>query len=1267
MAGYTRQSSFSDGDTITAALFNNEYNQLVNAFNVSSGHTHDGSTTGDGGPISTLFSNTLTFGTNAESDIAITFNAASNDGVLTWKEDEDYFEFSDDLLIATTEKIQFRDTAIYINSSTDGQLDLVADTEIQIAATTVDINGNADISGNLGIGGNLTVTGTTTFNGGTITMGDAATDNVVFGANVDSNIIPDDDNTYDLGSSSQEWKDLYVDGIAYLDGINFNGTAITSTAAELNILDGVTSTAAELNILDGVTSTTAELNILDGVTSTATEINLLDGSTANTVVNSKAVIYGSSGELAGTLSTAAQTNITTVGTLTTLTVDDITINGSTISDGGALSITSGGDFTVDSEDDIILDANGADIRFKDNGTSIGTFSNSSSDFVITSEVQDKDIIFKGNDNGSSITALTLDMSEAGAATFNNKIIATELDISGDVDIDGTLETDVLSINSTTVTSTAAELNILDGVTSTAAELNILDGVTSTTAELNILDGVTATAAEINVLDGYTGSVTELNYLDTLHATGVTSTEFDFLDGVTSNIQTQLDSKISATLTTEQVQDIVGGMVSSNTETGITVTYEDGDGTLDFVIGTLNQDTTGNAATATALETARTIHGVSFDGTANIDLSEVVQDTVGAMFSSNTETNITATYQDADGTIDLVIGTLNQDTTGNAATATALETARTIHGVSFDGTANIDLSEVIQDTVGAMVSSNTESGITVTYQDSDGTLDFSVASADSTLIVDADGDTKVQVEESSDEDKIRFDTGGTERVIIDSDGIDVTGTVNGMTIEQSGFTCPTSQNFAINSPNGLRINIDSNNDGTTENFVIGNNQTAVDSSNNVLFLVQENGKVAVASTNPNGTFHVGTSNATGDTTNPAIQIGGTSTYRMGLYTSAEGAVIENKNGDDGIQFRVKTAGEAMRIDTSGNVLVGTTTFNNLSTESGVLASNNVLMARGSLADHQDACAVLQYASDATWLRAYGDTSGSGYMIFRAGGGAGATDVEYMRINSTGEVHITSGGSAISPTIKHSGGTGDVAKLRLINRSGQSSNKGGLLELGGITDDGVSRSDVFASIAGLKDNATSGNKAGYMQFMTSNGSSLAEKMRLDSNGKLFLGTTSGVRGAEDFSIDASSDAIVTRTAGAGLIVRKTSFSNGFLCLFENDSATQVGAITSDGSTTNFSASSDYRLKENIEPMQNGLERLNQLNPVKFTWKETGEEAEGFIAHEVDEVFSDCINGEKDGESMQTMDYGRITPLLVKAIQEQQEQINALQSEIKNLKGE
>jgi hypothetical protein len=275
-ATYTRQSTYNDGDTITADHTNDEFDQLLAAFAASTGHTHDG-TTGEGGPITKLATTSVTIGDGTSgTDITVTFDGESNDGVFKWMEDEDYFEFSDDLLIASTEKIQFRDTAIYLNSSADGQLDIVADTEIQIAATTIDINGAADISGNLGVGGNLTVTGTTTFNGGTITMGDAASDNVVFGADVNSSIIPNTDNTFDLGSTGQEWRDLFVDGTAYLDAINFNGTAITATAAELNILDGVTATATELNLIDGVTATTAELNILDGVTSTAAELNILD-------------------------------------------------------------------------------------------------------------------------------------------------------------------------------------------------------------------------------------------------------------------------------------------------------------------------------------------------------------------------------------------------------------------------------------------------------------------------------------------------------------------------------------------------------------------------------------------------------------------------------------------------------------------------------------------------------------------------------------------------------------------------------------------------------------------------------------------------------------------------------------------------------------------------------------------------------------------------------------------------------------------------------
>ena len=98
-----------------------------------------------------------------------------------------------------------------------------------------------------------------------------------------------------------------------------------------------------------------------------------------------------------------------------VTVDELTIDGDTI--------TATDDFIIDAVGDITLDADGGDILFKDGGTQIGNLSNSSSDFVITSLVQDKDILIKGDDGGSTITALTLDMSAAGKATFNNAIVA----------------------------------------------------------------------------------------------------------------------------------------------------------------------------------------------------------------------------------------------------------------------------------------------------------------------------------------------------------------------------------------------------------------------------------------------------------------------------------------------------------------------------------------------------------------------------------------------------------------------------------------------------------------------------------------------------------------------------------------------------------------------------------------------------------------------------------------------------------------------------
>jgi len=185
----------------------------------------------------------------------------------------------------------------------------------------------------------------------------------------------------------------------------------------------------------------------------------------------------------------------------------------------------------------------------------------------------------------------------------------------------------------------------------------------------------------------------------------------------------------ASIGDESIQDVIGAMFSSNTETGITVSYQDADGTIDLVVGTLNQDTTGNAATATALETARNIGGVSFDGTGNINLPGV--NTSGSQDTSGNAATATALATAR------TIGGTSFDGTGNiavalSAAATALETARTIGGVSFDGTANINLPGV--NTAGNQNTSGTAAiATTVTITDNESTNE------DNAIIFTAGGD------------------------------------------------------------------------------------------------------------------------------------------------------------------------------------------------------------------------------------------------------------------------------------------------------------------------------------------------------------------------------------------------------------------------------------------------------------------------------------------------------------------------------------------------
>ena len=128
-----------------------------------------------------------------------------------------------------------------------------------------------------------------------------------------------------------------------------------------------------------------------------------------------------------TVTGAAQSAITSLGTLTALDVDNINLNGNTLT-------TTTSDFIIDASHDIILDADGANILLKDGGTQFGEFENSSNDFRIKSVQQDKDIIFRGNDGGTYINALTLDMSEAGAATFNGTVtLPSNIIHTGDTD------------------------------------------------------------------------------------------------------------------------------------------------------------------------------------------------------------------------------------------------------------------------------------------------------------------------------------------------------------------------------------------------------------------------------------------------------------------------------------------------------------------------------------------------------------------------------------------------------------------------------------------------------------------------------------------------------------------------------------------------------------------------------------------------------------------------------------------------------------------
>jgi cytoskeletal protein CcmA (bactofilin family) len=609
-ATYTRQSSSAivDGGVIEASDINAEFNQILAAFAVTSGHTHDG-TDAEGGPITKLLGTAITIGDGtAGTDIAVTFDGETGDGVLTWMEDEDYFQFSDDLLLTTTEKLQFRDTAIYINSSADGQLDLVADTEIQIAATTIDINGAVALNGAITGATNITLSGEL----------DAA--------------------TLDISG------DADIDGTLETDALSINGTTVTSTAAELNLVDGITAGTVSASLaviadsnkdISGFRNVTltgeldaATLDIsgdadIDG-TLEADAITINGTTLAETISDTVGAMVSSNTET-GISVTYDDTDNTLDFVISALPLSSIDIDGGTdigaaIVDADLFIIDDGAGGTnrkVTASRLKTYAQTGISTAYDDltTGDAAVTVATSAGNITIDAQGDDTDIIFKGTDGGVDTTFLTIDGSAAGAATFNDKIVATELDISGNVDIDGTLETDALSIASTTITATAAEINLIDG-----------DTARGTTAVVDA-DGILHN-------DGGTMRMTSAATFKTYFQTGISSAADDITTGDAAVNITTSSGNITIDAAANDSDIIFKGTDNSSDITMLTLDgSEAGKATFNdqVVIGDGKLVLNSTAVTSTAAE-LNLLDGVS--GLVQADLTKLA-----AVDSTAAELNI----------------------------------------------------------------------------------------------------------------------------------------------------------------------------------------------------------------------------------------------------------------------------------------------------------------------------------------------------------------------------------------------------------------------------------------------------------------------------------------------------------------------------------------------------------------------------------------------------------------------------------------------------
>jgi hypothetical protein len=325
-------------------------------------------------------------------------------------------------------------------------------------------------------------------------------------------------------------------------------------------------------------------------------------------------------------------------------------------------------------------------------------------------------------------------------------------------------------------------------------------------------------------------------------------------------------------------------------------------------------------------------------------------------------------------------------------------------------------------------------------------------------------------------------------------------------------------------------------------------------------------------------------------------------------------------------------EAMRIDSSGNVGIGTSSP----------ATYGKLAIAGTLATIADNNAYALYAGryssgfDFATLNTSADTTGWDFQVNGTG---------RMRITSDGLVGI--GTSSVNEKFEVSG---------TVVASGLNAR--------------ITNTDTDASARAAIQFKT-GASSNVWQTFAINGAlvtgvaGVADYMRITSGGALLVGTSSNASPFDScqMAIDTTSDGIRIR-AGDGTNGTPLRFIRG-------TTTTTIGTISTTTTATAYNTSSDYRLKENILPMTGALAKVSALKPVTYTWKSTSEASQGFIAHELAEVVPDAVTGEKDAVDeegnpvYQGIDTSFLVATLTAAIQELNAKVEAQATEIAELK--